>query len=323
MADDQGDKELRALCKLFIGGIPRSITDEQLAEAFLKYTDDETLNDCVVIKDEMKNSRGFGFVTYNKLSDTDNCLANRPHILGGKEVEVKHAIPRDEQNPTNHSRTNKIFLGGFPHEATEADTSEAIENYTLAVGESLNVKVEKVDIIKKNDNQPRGFCFVEMASEDDADKVVIVKYFVINGKRVELKKAEPKGAKGGMGGGMGGRGGRGGRDSNRGGGGGGGRMSSFGGGGGSWGGNMGGGGYGGGYDQYSGGGYSDYGLTGYGTYGTAGFGGGYDYSLGQYPQSTSSFGPSRTSNGRYGGGGGARGGRGGGGSGGSGNYRPY
>ena len=288
MADDQGDKELRALCKLFIGGIPRSITDEQLAEAFLKYTDDETLNDCVVIKDEMKNSRGFGFVTYNK-----------------------------------HSRTNKIFLGGFPHEATEADTSEAIENYTLAVGESLNVKVEKVDIIKKNDNQPRGFCFVEMASEDDADKVVIVKYFVINGKRVELKKAEPKGAKGGMGGGMGGRGGRGGRDSNRGGGGGGGRMSSFGGGGGSWGGNMGGGGYGGGYDQYSGGGYSDYGLTGYGTYGTAGFGGGYDYSLGQYPQSTSSFGPSRTSNGRYGGGGGARGGRGGGGSGGSGNYRPY
>ena len=192
---------------------------------------------------------------------------------------MKHAIPRDEQNPTNHSRTNKIFLGGFPHEATEADTSEAIENYTLAVGESLNVKVEKVDIIKKNDNQPRGFCFVEMASEDDADKVVIVKYFVINGKRVELKKAEPKGAKGGMGGGMGGRGGRGGRDSNRGGGGGGGRMSSFGGGGGSWGGNMGGGGYGGGYDQYSGGGYSDYGLTGYGTYGTAGFGGGYDYSL--------------------------------------------
>lgn len=303
---------------MFIGGIPRSITDEELAEAFLQYTDDETLNDCVVIKDEMKNSRGFGFVTYNRLCDTDNCLANRPHILGGKEVEVKHAIPRDEQNPTNHSRTNKIFLGGFPREALEQDAKDAIENYTLAVGENLNAKVQKVDIIKK-DGEPRGFCFVEMESEDDADKVVIVKYFQIKGKRVELKKAEPKGAKsgGGMGGG---RGGRGGRDSNR--GGGGGRMSSFGGGSGGWGGNV---AYGGGYDQYAGASYADQysSLSGYAGYGGNSFGGAasaYDYTMGSYPQSSSSFGPSRTANGRYGGGGG-RGARGG--AGGNSNFRPY
>lgn len=309
---DEAEKELRALCKLFIGGIPRSITDDQLAEAFLQFTEDDSLNDCVVIKDEMKNSRGFGFVTYNKLCDTDNCLANRPHMLGGKEVEVKHAIPRDEQNPTNHSRTKKIFLGGFPREASEEDARDAIENYTLAVGEGLNVKVDKVDIIKKGD-EPRGFCFVEMASEDDADKVVIVKHFVIKGKRVELKKAEPKGSKGGMSGGMGGRGGgRAGRDSNR--GGGGSRMaSSFGGG---WGGGGPGfGGYdqyggGGGYDQYITGGFTDYGSTG-------GFGSTYYDSFGSYPQSNSSFGPSRTSNGRYGGGSSGGSGRG------RGGYRPY
>lgn len=322
MADDSAEKELRALCKLFIGGIPRSITDEQLAEAFLQYTDDDSLNDCVVIKDEMKNSRGFGFVTYNKLSDTDTCLANRPHTLGGKEVEVKHAIPRDEQNPTNHTRTNKIFLGGFPREAEEEDARSAIEDYILGVGESLNVKVDKVDIIKK-DGEPRGFCFVEMASEDDADKVVIVKHFVIKGKRVELKKAEPKGQKGFSQ--MGGRGGGGrGRSSSRGGGGGGGRnmQSSFGGGGG-WGTGYGGGG---GYDTSMYGG-SSYGGYGYGNdqgytlsqYAAAAGGYGGDYGGLYGAQQSSNFGPSRTSNGRYGGAGG--GGRGGG-RGGAG-YRPY
>ncbi|WP_395241835.1 hypothetical protein, partial [Salmonella sp. s51933] len=105
---------------------------------------------------------------------------------------------------TNHTRTNKIFLGGFPRDASEEEARDAIEKYRLTLGECLNVKVDKVDIIKK-DGEPRGFCFVEMSSEDDADKVVIVKYFNIKGKKVELKKAEPKGAKsGGMSGGRGG-----------------------------------------------------------------------------------------------------------------------
>ncbi len=281
MAEDQADRELKSLCKLFIGGIPRTITDEQLAEHFLQFTEDDSLNDCVVIKDDMKNSRGFGFVTYNKLSDTDNCLANRPHNLGGKEVEVKHAIPRDEKIETNHVRTNKIFVGGLPKEATDEELTGAIENHVLVIGESLNAKITKCEIIKeKETGEPRGFAFLDMASEDDADKVVIVKHFEIAGRRVELKKAEPKG-------GAGGRGGSRGRGRGRGSGGGNRNVAQFGGGGG-W-------GFG---DQY-GAGFGMDGYSGYGGYSAGGYGFDNMGAFNQYAQQASSYGPSRAANGRY------------------------
>jgi RNA recognition motif-containing protein len=281
MAEDQADRELKSLCKLFIGGIPRTITDEQLAEHFLQFTEDDSLNDCVVIKDDMKNSRGFGFVTYNKLGDTDNCLANRPHNLGGKEVEVKHAIPRDEKIETNHVRTNKIFVGGLPKEATDEELTCAIENYVLVIGEHLNAKITKCEIIKeKETGEPRGFAFLDMASEDDADKVVIVKHFDIAGRRVELKKAEPKG-------GAGGRGGSRGRGRGRGGGGGNRNVGQFGGGGG-W-------GFG---DQY-GAGFGMDGYSGYGGYSAGGYGFDNMGAFNQYAQQASSYGPSRAANARY------------------------
>ena len=281
MAEDQADRELKSLCKLFIGGIPRTITDEQLAEHFLQFTEDDSLNDCVVIKDDMKNSRGFGFVTYNKLSDTDNCLANRPHNLGGKEVEVKHAIPRDEKIETNHVRTNKIFVGGLPKEATDEELTGAIENHVLVIGESLNAKITKCEIIKeKETGEPRGFAFLDMASEDDADKVVIVKHFEIAGRRVELKKAEPKG-------GAGGRGGSRGRGRGRGSGGGNRNVAQFGGGGG-W-------GFG---DQY-GAGFGMDGYSGYGGYSAGGYGFDNMGAFNQYAQQASSYGPSRAANARY------------------------
>ena len=284
MSEDQADRELKSLCKLFIGGIPRSITDEQLAECFLKFTEDDSLNDCVVIKDESKNSRGFGFVTYNKLSDTDNCLAHRPHELGGKEVEVKHAIPRDEKIETNHVRTNKIFVGGLPKEATEEELTSAIENHVLAIGENLNAKCTKCEIIKeKETGESRGFAFLDMVSEDDADKVVIVKHFDVAGRRVELKKAEPKG---GSGGGRGGSRGRG-RGGSR--GGGSRNTGQFGGGGGGWGFN----------EQYGGGfGMDGYG-GGYGGYSGAGYGFDNMGAFNQYAQQASSYGPSRAGNGRF------------------------
>ena len=289
MGEKLEDRELNALCKLFIGGLPRTITDEDLEIYFLKFTPDESLNDCIVIKDkEDKQSRGFGFVTYNRLADADNCLASGPHNIGGKDVEVKHAIPRDEKLPANHIRTNKIFAGGLTKETTEEDISEALQNHVLECGESLNAEVTKVEIIKtkKEDGVDppvsRGFAFLDMATNADADKVVIVKHFKINGKQVELKKAAPKGGAGsGRGGGRGG-GGRG--------------SGQFGGVSGGWGA----GAYNGGlYDAVGFGFSGGYGYgAGYGGYsgGRGGYSGGYGDSsgmFGQYSQQSSGFGPSR------------------------------
>ncbi|XP_028394563.1 heterogeneous nuclear ribonucleoprotein A0-like [Dendronephthya gigantea] len=271
------EKQLKSLCKLFIGGLPRTITDEDLEAYFLQFTPDESLSDCVVIKDPEKQSRGFGFVTFNRLVDTDNCLTNCPHVIGGRQVEVKHAIPRTEQQNVNHARTNKVFVGGLPREATEEDISEAIQNHVLGCGESLNAKVSKVNIVMtKNEdgiNPPvsRGFAFVEMATDADADKVVIVKLFKIAGREVELKKAEPKG---GLGRGYRGRGGRG--------------SGHFRGGGERWNGV----GYNGNPYTDAGFGFSG-GYSGYESYDGGYFGHGNEGMFGRYSQQDSGFGPFR------------------------------
>lgn len=40
-------------------------------------------------------SRGFGFITYEKVAMLDECQANRPHKIDGREVETKRAMPRE------------------------------------------------------------------------------------------------------------------------------------------------------------------------------------------------------------------------------------
>ncbi|XP_031556102.1 glycine-rich RNA-binding protein 10-like [Actinia tenebrosa] len=291
--------------KLFVGGLNRETSDDNLREYFEKYGE---LTDCVVIRDsETKQSRGFGYVTFKDYRVTKKVLEVKrtqgPHVIDGKECEVKRAIPRDDSSSTAHQKTKKVFLGGIPDSATDED----IHN---AVADVLEANPVLVDLIKKK-NEPdkhRGFCFVELENEDDADELCCIKKIELKGKMVEIKKAEPKGGSGGgdSGGPRGGRGGGrsfgggGGRDYGRsrgagygsgGGGYGGGGYSSYGGGG---------GGYGGGsYDSYGGGGYGGY-SDGYG----GGYGGSYPYdsygggSMGMYGQS--SYPPSNGGRGGHG-----------------------
>jgi RNA recognition motif-containing protein len=50
------------------------------------------LTDCVVIKNPTtKLSRCFGFVQFTTPSIADHVVESRPHIIDGKEIDVKHA----------------------------------------------------------------------------------------------------------------------------------------------------------------------------------------------------------------------------------------
>merc|ERR1719410_403082 len=90
--------------KVFIGGIPRSTTEDTLKDVFGKYG---TILDCVVIKDrESKQSRGFAFVTYDNEDSVENILEwdesasklKNSIQVDGKVADVKRAIPRDQND---------------------------------------------------------------------------------------------------------------------------------------------------------------------------------------------------------------------------------
>ncbi|GLD98452.1 hypothetical protein PINS_up007149 [Pythium insidiosum] len=82
--------------KLFIGGVSWETTEDGLRSHFGKYG---ALTDAALMKDKFTGQpRGFGFVTFADASVIDRVL-EEAHVIDGRTVEVKRAIPRDKTAP--------------------------------------------------------------------------------------------------------------------------------------------------------------------------------------------------------------------------------
>ena len=131
--------------------------------------------------------------------------------------------------------SKNIYCANLPYSTTDAELREMFEAYG---------PVESATVIKDRETgRSRGFGFVEMTNDSEADQAIEnLNGSEMGGRPLTINEARPRGERSGGGGGGGGyRGGGGGGGGYRGGGGGGG---GYGGGGGNRGG---GGGYGGGY----------------------------------------------------------------------------
>eukprot|EP01056_Protomagalhaensia_sp_Gyna25_P001330 Protomagalhaensia_sp_Gyna_25__1329@NODE_1668_length_1640_cov_112_391006_g1366_i0_p1_GENE_NODE_1668_length_1640_cov_112_391006_g1366_i0NODE_1668_length_1640_cov_112_391006_g1366_i0_p1_ORF_typecomplete_len313_score36_25RRM_1/PF00076_22/2_3e16RRM_1/PF00076_22/5_6e12RRM_7/PF16367_5/1_4e08RRM_7/PF16367_5/4_7e06RRM_5/PF13893_6/2_7e03RRM_5/PF13893_6/0_069RRM_5/PF13893_6/2_6Nup35_RRM_2/PF14605_6/0_69Nup35_RRM_2/PF14605_6/0_17RL/PF17797_1/0_019RL/PF17797_1/21RRM_2/PF04059_12/0_61RRM_2/PF04059_12/32Nup35_ len=93
--------------KMFVGGLPQSVTQEHLLEYFGHYG---TIVEAFVLMDEQSGrSRGFGFVTFDNAQSLTDVLAARPHYLAGKHVDCKHAVLKSatsQQRPGSETTQN-------------------------------------------------------------------------------------------------------------------------------------------------------------------------------------------------------------------------
>jgi RNA-binding protein Musashi len=79
--------------KIFVGGLPSTITEEGFREYFEIYGQ---VTDVVVMYDpSTRRPRGFGFITFSSEEAVDKVLHKTFHELHGKLVEVKPAVPKD------------------------------------------------------------------------------------------------------------------------------------------------------------------------------------------------------------------------------------
>lgn len=90
--------------KLFIGGLSYDTTDESLERYFQDYGHVES---AVVLRDpNTMRSRGFGFVTFATLKAASEVVSYTHHMIDGRKVEAKFAVPRSASNATNSADGN-------------------------------------------------------------------------------------------------------------------------------------------------------------------------------------------------------------------------
>merc|ERR1711962_876354 len=205
--------------KLFVGGLSRSTVEDTFFQHFSQYG--EIVDKVIIVDPHTKESRGFGFITYSSSDSVENAFKNRPHTLDNKPLDIKRAMPREFNTAGAHAKTKKLFIGGLTPETTEDDIRGYIESrHSTDIGKIESVFISKDKATGKN----KGFGFLDCTDNDFADRLAISESTChIQGKKMNIKKAEPKegddnaGGAGGRGGFSrsgrgGGRGGYGGND---------------------------------------------------------------------------------------------------------------
>ncbi|KAB1259094.1 DAZ-associated protein 1 [Camelus dromedarius] len=140
--------------KLFVGGLDWSTTQETLRSYFSQYGE---VVDCVIMKDKTTNqSRGFGFVKFKDPNCVGTVLASRPHTLDGRNIDPKPCTPRGMQPErtrpkegwqkgprSDNSKSNKIFVGGIPHNCGETELREYFKKFGVVTEVVMIYDAEK------------------------------------------------------------------------------------------------------------------------------------------------------------------------------------
>lgn len=171
------------LRKLFIGGLSHETTDEQLGNYFSQWG---PVVDAIVIRDPTtKHSRGFGFVTFASIFSAESAMNDRPHKLGGKTVDSKRAIPREQMSSmipppffeTDPAPGCKLLLSGITGGVHSVDS---LRVYFETFG-----TLDQVEIL----GQPRGLGFVIYEDKESADRCLSHNSgrHIVNERKIEVR----------------------------------------------------------------------------------------------------------------------------------------
>lgn len=169
-----------SVAKFFIGGLAPQTTEDDLRRHFEQFGE---LVDVAVMKDAFGIPRCFGFVQY---SDPNGhaCVPTDDHVICGKKVDCKAAVPKEAIDQGAAIRTKKIFVGGL----SKASTADTVTAHFSQFGTVTEVLMKFDEF-----GQSRGFCFVEFDTEDAAELACATVPMTVDDKQVECKLARPLG----------------------------------------------------------------------------------------------------------------------------------
>ncbi|KAL4063960.1 hypothetical protein V8B97DRAFT_1430915 [Scleroderma yunnanense] len=167
--------EMKDEGKMFIGGLSWDTTDEGLRKYFAQFG---KVDACTIMRDPDGRSRGFAFLTFED-PESVNAVQAREHILDGKTIDPKRAIPREE-----HLRNTRYFVGGLSH----ATTAESMREFFSAYGKVVDATV----MLDRETGRSKGFGFVTFEDSSNQERFVGKLGLVLDDKEIEVKTAQPR-----------------------------------------------------------------------------------------------------------------------------------
>jgi RNA recognition motif-containing protein len=198
-------------CKLFVAGLPDSVTEDVLREIFEAVGG--TVVDVSLPRDRATGRpRGFGFVTFSTADEASNARQSLDGSLqAGRSISVRpfsSEPPRRGEARTGEgggagggggsTEDRTLYVGNLPYDASQQEV-------IAFLGEHGVTQIARVHLPSGPDGRPRGFGFVTLQTADAANQAIIALRGVeVRGRRLLVNIAHPRGAA--PGGGAGGRG---------------------------------------------------------------------------------------------------------------------
>ena len=176
-------------CKLFVGGLPNDVTDDEIRSLFEPHGD---ITDFAIMKDDEGNNRGFGFITFaTKDMATTASTALDGHRIKGRRIGVRDAdAPRDKKPKRDRPKGCRLYVGNLPFDASDDDLAKLFKDHCDSV---------HVQWATDRGGKRKAFAFVTIQPENAGEEVVSKLNgtdFMSRNIRVDIAKpSEKKGGK--------------------------------------------------------------------------------------------------------------------------------
>jgi RNA recognition motif-containing protein len=154
--------------RIWVGGISKSLTDNDLYAFFSSYGEVEQ---SFVVTDDRGRSKGFAYVTFSSPSSASSVLKQECIEISGRTVTTKSALPESVMNK------NKIYVCNLD-ENTEEST---LFNYFKKFGSVVEAVIK--------DAGSHRFAFIRFESKDSVEQVFDIQSHIIDGKMVHCERA--------------------------------------------------------------------------------------------------------------------------------------
>ncbi|KAF6171005.1 hypothetical protein GIB67_028566 [Kingdonia uniflora] len=147
---------------VFIKNLDTSIDNKALLETFTAFG---TVLSCKVATDSTGQSRGYGFVQFEKENDAQNAIRRlNGMLINDKKVYVGLFVRRQERDRANGSPIfTNVYIKNISETTTDEDLKKVFGNYG---------PVTSAVVMKDSNGDSRGFGFVNFKNPDDAASAV-------------------------------------------------------------------------------------------------------------------------------------------------------